>query len=152
MSYMKKHVVKVLIIDSKKRCLLLFRSRLHPLYGGQIDFPEGLVNIHDFETALEACVRETYEETNIKTADILLDGVEFEIKSPITNKPDKLERNIKRALKQAKNVIIDSSRIKNMKDDNLRRFLVEKARNQKQIGELILITKRGQIIDISALV
>ena len=39
-----------------------------------------------------------------------------------------------------------------MKDDNLRRFLVEKARNQKQIGELILITKRGQIIDISALV
>lgn len=95
---------------------------------------------------------EFLEETNIKTADILLDGVEFEIKSPITNKPDKLERNIKRALKQAKNVIIDSSRIKNMKDDNLRRFLVEKARNQKQIGELILITKRCQIIDISALV
>lgn len=152
MSYLKKHVVKVLIIDSKKRYLLLFRSRLHPLYGGQIDFSGGLVDIHDSETALEACVRETYEEANIKTADILLDGVEFEIKSPITNKPDKLERNIKRALKQVKNVIIDSSRIKNMKDDNLRRFLVEKARNQKQIGELILITKRGQIIDISALV
>lgn len=65
MSYLKKHVVKVLIIDSKKRCLLLFRSRLHPLYGGQIDFPGGLVDIHDSETALEACVRETYEETGI---------------------------------------------------------------------------------------
>ena len=65
MSYLKKHVVKVLIIDSKKWCLLLFRSRPHLLYGGQIDFPGGLVDIHDSETALEACVRETYEETGI---------------------------------------------------------------------------------------
>ena len=91
-------------------------------------------------------------ESNIKTADILLDGVEYEIKSPLTNKPDKLERNIKRGLKQAKNIVFDSSRIKNMRDDNLRRFLVGKARQQKQIGELILITKRGQIVDIKALV
>lgn len=62
---LKKHVVKVLIIDSKKRCLLLFRSRFHPLYGGQIDFSGGLVDIHDSETTLEACVGETHEETGI---------------------------------------------------------------------------------------
>ena len=91
-------------------------------------------------------------ETNINTADILLDGVEYEMKSPITNKPDKLERNIKRGLKQAHNIIFDSSRIKNMRDDNLRRFLTRKAKEQKQIGELIFITKRGQIIDIKSLI
>lgn len=91
-------------------------------------------------------------ESNINTADILLDGIEYEIKSPFTNKPDKLERNIKRGLKQSKNIIFDSSRIKNMRDDNLRRFLVRKTKEQKQIGELILITKRGQIIDIKSLV
>ena len=34
---------------------------------------------------------------NMKAADILLDGIEFEMKSPITNKTDKLERNIKKA-------------------------------------------------------
>ena len=91
-------------------------------------------------------------ESNISTADILLDGVEYEMKSPFTNKPDKLERNIKRGLKQAKNIIFDSSRIKNMRDDNLRRFLIKKAKEQKQIGELVFITKRGQIIDIKSLI
>lgn len=91
-------------------------------------------------------------ESNISTADILLDGVEYEMKSPLTNKPAKLERNIKRGLKQSKNIIFDSSRIKNMRDDNLRRFLTKKAKEQKQIGELILITKHGQIIDIKSLV
>lgn len=95
---------------------------------------------------------EFLSESNISTADILLDGVEYEMKSPLTNKPDKLERNIKRGLKQSKNIIFDSSRIKNMRDDNLRRFLTKKAKEQKQIGELILITKRGQIIDIKSLV
>ena len=91
-------------------------------------------------------------ESNVNAADILLDGIEYEMKSPFTNKPDKLERNIKRGLRQSKNIIFDSSRIKNMRDDNLRRFLVRKAKEQKQIGELILITKRGQIIDIKSLV
>ena len=91
-------------------------------------------------------------ESNISTADVLLDGVEYEMKSPFTNKPDKLERNIKRGLKQSKNIIFYSSRIKNMRDDNLRQFLTKKAKEQKQIGELIFITKRGQIIDIKSLV
>jgi len=85
-------------------------------------------------------------------ADILLDGVPYEMKSPFTNKPDKLERNIKRGLRQAKNIIFDSSRIKNMRDDNIRHFLVRKAKEQKQIGELIFITKHGQIIDIKSLI
>ena len=91
-------------------------------------------------------------ESNISTADILLDGIEYEIKSPFTNKPDKLERNIKRGLKQSKNIIFDSSRIKNMRDDVLQRFLIKKAREQKQIGRLLFITKRGRIIDIKSLI
>ena len=91
-------------------------------------------------------------EKNVSTADILLDGVQFEIKSPFTNKPDKIERNIKRGLKQSKNIIIDASRIKNMRDDSLQRFLIRKAQEQKQIGRLILITKKGKIVDIRSLV
>ena len=87
-------------------------------------------------------------ELNGKTANILLDGVKFEIKSPRTNKPDKIERNIKRALMQSNNIIFDSSRIKNMRDDNLQHFLAKKAIQYKRINHLIFITKRGKIIDI----
>lgn len=102
--------------------------------------------------AMAGHVVEFLPTTSIKTADVMIDGTEYEIKSPTTNKPDKLERVIKRALKQCKNIIYDSSRIKDMRDDNLRRFLVNKARQQPQIGKLILITKRGQIVDIKSLI
>lgn len=91
-------------------------------------------------------------ESTIATADILLNGVEFEIKSPFTNKTDKIERNIKRGLKQSRNIIIDSSRIKGMRDDAVKQFLIRKVREQRQIGRLILITKRDEIIDINSLV
>lgn len=86
-----------------------------------------------------------------KTADILLDGIEYEIKSPLTNNPKKIIRNVKRALQQSQNVIIDSSRIKGMRDDVLRKLLVSRAKDQKTLKRLLLITKRGQVIDIKAL-
>ena len=91
-------------------------------------------------------------ESNINTADFLLDGIAYELKSPFTNKSDKLERNIKRALKQSKNVILDSSRIKGLRDDKLRCFLIKKAQEQKQINNLIFINRHGQIIDITTLI
>ena len=75
-------------------------------------------------------------ESNIRTADITLDGVDFEIKSPITNKPDKLERNIKRGLKQSKNIIFGSYRIKNIRDDSLQCFLLNKVKkNRNRLGD-----------------
>ena len=87
-----------------------------------------------------------------KTADILLDGIEYEIKSPLTNKPKKILRNLKRALLQSKNVIIDSSRIKGARDDTIRKLLVGRAKDQKTLKRLLFITKHGQIIDIMAIV
>lgn len=88
----------------------------------------------------------------IKTADIKLNGVEFEIKSPITQNPKKIIRNIKRALQQSPNVILDASRIKGMRDDTLRKLLASRAKGQKTLKKLLLITKRGQIIDILSLI
>ena len=56
-------------------------------------------------------------EANLKTPDIYLDGTMYEIKSPITNNPKKIIRNVKRALEKCPNVIIDSSRVKGLRDD-----------------------------------
>lgn len=89
-----------------------------------------------------------------KTADILLDHTEYEIKSPLTSKTNTLEHMLKRALRQSCNIIIDSSRTdgKKIRDKQIREFLISKARQHKQIKRLLFVTRRGQIIDIKKLV
>lgn len=102
--------------------------------------------------ALAGYAVEFIPETNTKTADILLDGIEFEIKSPKSANANSLEHILKKAVKQSCNINIDTSRMKNVRDDNTRRFLINQVRIRRQINNLIMITKQGQIIDISALV
>ena len=97
-------------------------------------------------------VRFLVESYSDKSPDILLDGVDFEIKSPKSSTTNSLEQNIKKALKQSNNIIFSTIRIKNARDDNIRRYLISQAKSRKQIKRLIMITKRGQIIDIMALV
>lgn len=84
----------------------------------------------------------------VKTADILLDGVEFEIKSPKTDKANSLEHIIKSALEQSPNIIIDISRMRRANNIQIRRFLVTQARVRKRIKKMLFITKDGQVIDI----
>ena len=91
-------------------------------------------------------------ETNLKTPDIYLDDTIYEIKSPITNNPKKIIRNVKRALEKSPNVIIDSSRIKRLNDDAVQRTLRNKVKDLPGLKNLLFVNKRGQIIDIIALV
>lgn len=95
---------------------------------------------------------EFLEESNIHTADIRLDGIEYEIKSPEAFNVNTFEHTLKDAVRQSPNLIIDTSRMKKVKDLKVRRFLINQMRKQKQIKNIIMITKHGQIIDISALV
>ena len=99
-------------------------------------------------------VVEFLPERSVKTADILLNGVEFEIKSPVTSKMNTFEHNLKRALKQSPNIIIDVSRMdgRRMPESKLKSFLVVTCRRHRQIKKLLLITKQGQIIDITSFV
>lgn len=95
---------------------------------------------------------EFLEEGNLHTADIRLDGIEYEIKSPEAFNTNTFEHTLKNAIKQSPNLIIDTSRMKKVRDLKVRNFLVSQKRKQKQIKKLIMITKHGQIIDISSLI
>lgn len=95
---------------------------------------------------------EFLEETNLHTADILLDGIEYEIKSPEGFNPNTFEHTLKDALKQSPNIIIDSSRIKKVRDNKIRAFLVGQVRKHKQIKKMLFITKQGRIVDIFGLI
>ena len=87
-------------------------------------------------------------EANLKTPDIYLNKTMFEIKSPFTDNPKKIVRNVKRALEKCPNVIIDSSRIKGLRDDAVQRILKNKRKDFNGLKRLLFINKRGQIIDI----
>ena len=102
--------------------------------------------------AMAGHVVEFIPESNAKTADIYLDGMEFEIKSPKSANTNSLEHILKKALRQSCNIVIDTSRMHDSRDDNVRRFLVNQIRSRKQIKRLVLITKQGRIIDINSLV
>ena len=95
---------------------------------------------------------EFLEEGDLRTADIKLDGIEYEIKSPESFNSNTFEHKLKDATKQSPNLIIDTSRIKKVRDLKVRSFLVNQMRKQKQIKKMIMITKHGQIIDISTLI
>ena len=89
-----------------------------------------------------------------KTADILLNGIEFEIKSPRTGKVNTLEHLVKRALRQSPNIIIDSSRTDGSKlnDTKIRNYLINFVHQHRQIKRLIFLTRKGKIIDIKKLI
>lgn len=84
----------------------------------------------------------------VKTADIRLGGEEWEIKSPKTASVEGIERNLKRATKQSPNIIIDSYRVKNLRDSSIQRFLENKVHSQKAIKRILFINRRRDVIDI----
>lgn len=71
-------------------------------------------------------------ENGQKNPDILLDGIEFEIKSPKTMSANTLEHLLRRGLRQCPNLIIDTSKTK-MRDDKMCSFLITQMRKTKQI-------------------
>ncbi|MBR3332223.1 hypothetical protein IKG28_01165 [Candidatus Saccharibacteria bacterium] len=91
-------------------------------------------------------------EANLHTADIALNGIKYEIKSPKSSLSNSLEHILKKALKQSPNIIIDTSRMKYVRDNSTRNFLITQAKSRKQIKSLLMISKQNQIIDIKSLI
>ena len=91
-------------------------------------------------------------KSGVKTADILLNRTEFEIKSPISPKIKAVERNLARASKQSPNIIFDSSRMKNVRDELILKQLIVRLKAGKGIKKIIFINKRDKIVDVNELI
>lgn len=90
-------------------------------------------------------------ESSIKTPDIYLDHTMYEIKSPVSDKVNAVERNITRALTKCPNIIFDSSRMR-VRDDQIMKELIKRRKAGKGVRKILFINKRGMIIDIDALI
>ena len=87
-----------------------------------------------------------------KTPDIMMDGVQWEIKSPKTDKLSGIERNLKRASRQSSNIILDGRRIKNLHDKTVQAFLAKQLKEQRRVNRLLYINRHKEVIDIQGII
>lgn len=87
-------------------------------------------------------------EPGERTADIVVDGEIYEMKSPTASSTRALERNVRRALHQAQRVVIDGRRMSKMSNQKLEHELTKMAGQIRSLRALLLITHDGRVIDI----
>lgn len=83
-----------------------------------------------------------------KSADVLMDGIIWEMKSPKSDKLHMVEQNLRRALKQSSNVIFDSRRMKGLPDHAIERELRKWGKELKSLKRLLFVNRHAQVIDI----
>lgn len=88
---------------------------------------------------------ELLAEGLLPTADLRLDGIEYELKSPERFNANTLQHTISDALKQSPNIIIDTFRMKKVRDYQVQRFLISQVYKNTRIKRLMMITKQGKI-------
>ncbi|MCL2085945.1 hypothetical protein FWH09_03370 [Candidatus Saccharibacteria bacterium] len=84
--------------------------------------------------------------TSMKTPDVEICGIEWEIKSPTGHGKRNIQHQIANACKQSRNIVIDARRSKRY-GDNLMRELQNIYKTSKRIKRLLLVTKSGKVIE-----
>ncbi|MBR3628291.1 MAG: hypothetical protein IKN42_05545 [Elusimicrobia bacterium] len=83
-----------------------------------------------------------------RTPDIKMDGLLWEIKSPKGSSSRTIENNLRTALKQSKNIIIDLRRIK-IDETKAISQIAKQFKYSKLIRKIIIIKQNKEILDIS---
>lgn len=96
-----------------------------------------------FETDIEFVPR-----ANQRTADFLINGMLWELKSPTGTGKNNVQRQLQEAHHQSKNVIIDASRSK-MHAIKIRRQVEHQFKIVKSVKRLLFIAKNGKVFEIT---
>lgn len=84
----------------------------------------------------------------VKSADFIMLGLEWEMKSPIGGSRSTMEHVFQKASKQAENIVIDLRRTK--VDDVVAVSILERRfRNSKRVKKMIVITKQQKKLEYS---
>lgn len=126
---------------------------------GTITIEEG-ANIwpHELHTATALAnagytVRFIPNNASLASADAYVNNTLFEFKSPEGSSVKSIQRNLVKAFnRQSPNVVIDSSRMKNVKDASIRNYLVSRLKAGKGLKRLLFVTRTENVIDINELV
>lgn len=89
------------------------------------------------------------EEQHATSADVLIDGIQWEMKAPKGESIKIVERNLRRAIRQSTCIIFDSRRIKRIPDKAIERELRTCCAGRvKGIRHLLFVNRHTDVIDI----
>ena len=88
------------------------------------------------------------EEQRVTSADVVIDGLVWEMKAPTADNLKAVERNLKRGRWQSENIIFDCRRMKRVPDAAIEREVRKQAFAVPRVKRLRYVNKHGQIIDI----
>lgn len=110
---------------------------------------------HEYETAKALAMAgmtvefiRRSEEYRTTSADVLIDGMEWEIKAPRSDKASSIDKNIRKALHQSKCVIFDSRRMKRIPDIAIEKELRKSASVLRSMRHLLFVNRHGEVVDI----
>ena len=117
--------------------------------------PEVNIWPHELKTA-EALAAAGYivefmrrsEGFRVTTADVVMNGVIWEMKSPESSQLKVIEKNIRHALHQSRDVIFDSRRMKKLDNERIEREVRKWANQLTSVRRLIYINRRGEVVKI----
>lgn len=89
----------------------------------------------------------TSQIKGMRTPDILMDGILWEIKSPTGNGKNTIKHTIQNASHQSVNIIVDLRRIK-MKQEQAITELIEHFNLSKRLKRMLIIKKDKEILDL----
>ena len=88
------------------------------------------------------------EGRRVTTADVVIDGVVWEIKSPESHQLKVIEKNIRAALHQSRDVIFDCHRMKKLENERIEREVRKWARELSSVRRLFYVNRRGEVVKI----
>ena len=88
------------------------------------------------------------EGNRVTSADVVVSGVLWEMKSPQAGNRKAIERNLRKASRQSANIIFDSQRMKGMPDAEVGRELRKFAGHIKAIKRLWFVDRNRAVIGI----
>lgn len=86
--------------------------------------------------------------SNRKTPDLRINGFEWELKSPQGDNAKTVEKILRKASKQSRNVILDLSRIKTDNNRAISRAKYFLKNDDRSIDRLLVITKDRRVIEL----
>ncbi|MCL1804546.1 MAG: hypothetical protein FWG28_00845 [Clostridiales bacterium] len=106
-----------------------------------------MVLARHYQTTVEFLV--PVDDYKRKSADIVMLGVEWEIKCPIGKSRYTIQEQFRRASKQSKYIIIDSRRTK-LNDDDIEKSILHEIRKRPSIKRVLLVDKLEKVVEIEA--